>query len=167
MARIQLSKFQLWFQFLENLLKLFFIREKKCLTSDPDDTAETAAELGPVRIKTLGSVSDVCIYGSQKDSAVTHLLPENEHIQLTSHPIILSWVRTPVIGWLTSGRGSGWQFILGAMQFTLGVSGPLCRNLVETAGTSLTLHWAAGHTPIIHYTPPTATSTRGKLEEQG
>lgn len=31
-----------------------------------------------------------CVYSSQDDSQVTHLLPENEDIQLTSHPIILS-----------------------------------------------------------------------------
>lgn len=84
----------------------------------------------------------MCVYGSQEDSQVTHLLPENEDIQLTSYPIILSWAGRPVIGWLTSLRGSGWQFILGAMQFTQGGWRPLCHNLAEAAGTSLTLHWA-------------------------
>ncbi len=62
----------------------------------------------------------VCVCGSQEDSQVTHLLPENEDIQLTSYPIILSRAGRPVIGWLTSLRGFGWQFILGAVQFTQG-----------------------------------------------
>lgn len=61
-----------------------------------------------------------CVHGGREDSQVTHLLPENESAQLTSRPIILSWAGRLVIRRLTSLRGFGWQFILGAVQFTLG-----------------------------------------------